>query len=160
MRTGDTMKLGSVVLTVAQIAVLSLALCVPIHAAREAKLKPKEFGVYIKTYGGLKRLIPNIVFDEGGILYVEMNNPPTFLLKDVQCFVVYGKYDMSVLTFNPMVFRQASPVGKLRFIFGKALEFSSSRRGTDLYVIKPQDLLGRGYFSLWINDSAWDFVID
>ena len=33
--------------------------------------KPKEFGVYVKTEKVLKRLMPNIVFDEKGLLYIE-----------------------------------------------------------------------------------------
>jgi hypothetical protein len=122
--------------------------------------KPKEFGVYVKTEKGLKRLVPNIVFDEKGLLYVEMNNPPRFLLKDVQFFVIYGKYDTKVLTMNPMLFFQPSPLGKQRYAFGKEIAFDMKKRSDDLYVVKSKELLGRGYTSLWINDSVWDFIIE
>ena len=55
--------------------------------------KPKEFGIYVKTEKGLTRLTPNIVFDEKGLLYIEMNNPPRFLLKNVEFFVNFrGDY--------------------------------------------------------------------
>jgi len=122
--------------------------------------KPKEFGVYVKTEKALKRLMPNIVFDERGLLYIEMNNPPRFLLKDVQFFVIYGKYDMKVLTLNPMLFFQPSSLGKQRYVFGKEIAFDLKKRSDDLYVVKSKELLGRGYTSIWINDSAWDFIIE
>ena len=122
--------------------------------------KPKEFGVYVKTEKALKRLMPNIVFDEQGLLYIEMNNPPRFLLKDVEFFVIYGKYDMKVLTMNPMLFFQPSPLGKQRYAFGKEIAFDLKKRSDDLYVVKSKELLGRGYTSIWINDSAWDFIIE
>ena len=122
--------------------------------------KPKEFGVYVKTEKALKRLMPNIVFDEKGLLYIEMNNPPRFLLKDVEFFVIYGKYDMKVLTMNPMLFFQPSSLGKQRYAFGKEIAFDLKKRSDDLYVVKSKELLGRGYTSIWINDSAWDFIIE
>jgi hypothetical protein len=104
--------------------------------------------------------MPNIVFDEKGLYYIEMNNPQHYLLKDVQFFVIYGKYNLQVLTINALLFFQPSPVGKPRFIFGKELAFDVKKRAEDLYVIKPKELLGRGYMSLWINDTAWDFIIE
>jgi hypothetical protein len=122
--------------------------------------KPKEFGVYVKTEKGLKRLVPNIVFDEKGVLFLELNNPPRFLLKDVQFFVINGKYDLKVLTLNPLLFFQPSPLGKQRYILGKAIAFDLKKKSDDLYVAKPKELLGRGYTALWINDSAWDFIIE
>ena len=36
--------------------------------AKDDKINPKEPGVYIKTDKGLKRLLPNIVFDNEGVL--------------------------------------------------------------------------------------------
>lgn len=128
--------------------------------SKEDFTKPKEFGVYVKTEKALKRLTPNIVFDAKGLLYIEMNNPPRFLLKDVQFFVVYGKYDLKVLTMNPMLFFQPSPVGKMRYVFGKEIGYDLKKRSDDLYVVKSKELLGRGYTSLWINDTAWDFIIE
>jgi hypothetical protein len=122
--------------------------------------KPKEFGIYVKTEKGLTRLTPNIVFDEKGLLYIEMNNPPRFLLKNIEFFVVYGKYDLKVLTMNPMLFFQPSPLGKMRYVFGKEIGFDLKKRSDDLHIVKPKELLGRGYTSLWINDSAWDFIIE
>jgi hypothetical protein len=128
--------------------------------SKDDKLKPKEFGVYIKTQKALQRLMPNIVFDEKGILFIETNNPPHFLLKDIEYFVVYGKYDIKVLTMNPLLFIQQSPLGKTRFIFGKDIGFEVKKKGDDLYTVKPKELMGRGYFSLWIDDSAWDFIVE
>ena len=89
-----------------------------------------------------------------------MNNPPRFLLKNVEFFVIYGKYDLKVLTMNPMLFFQPSPLGKMRYVFGKEIGFDLKKRSDDLHIVKPKELLGRGYTSLWINDSAWDFIIE
>ena len=143
----------------AVLAILFLLVAVPSYS-KDDFAKPKEFGIYIKTGKGLKRLIPNIVFEEKGLLYVEANNPAHYLLKDVEFFVIYGKHDMKSLTINPLLFFQPSTVGKSRFIFGKELPFESKKRGEDLYTIKPKGLLGRGYTCLWINDTAWDFIIE
>ena len=129
--------------------------------AKDDKINPKEPGVYIKTDKGLNRLLPNIVFNnENGVYLVESNNPAHFLLKDIQYFVFFGKYDFKVLTLNPMVFFQASPLGKPAFMFGKNIDFEMKQIGTDLHTTKPKGLLGRGYYSLWIEDSAWDFILD
>jgi hypothetical protein len=128
--------------------------------AKEERLNPKEYGVYVKTPKGLIRLLPNVVFDEGGLYYVESNNPAHFLLKDVEYFVIFGKQNMDVFTFNPLVFFQPSSLGKLRHIFGQNVDTEIKKRGNDLYSIKPKGLLGRGYYALWIEDSAWDFIID
>mgnify|MGYP001423319085 FL=1 len=91
-------------------------------AKNEKVATPKEYGAYIKTSKGLIRLLPNIVFDEDGVIFVESNNPAHFFLKDFQYFVLYGKYEMSVLTVNPMGFYQSSALGKPRFAFGKDIE--------------------------------------
>ena len=129
--------------------------------AKEQKIiKPKEFGVYVKTKTGLVRLLPNLVFEEEGIFFLESNKPQTFPLKDVQYFIMYGQYDLNVLTFNPLLFYSTSLVGKQRYIFGKDIEITVNKQKDDLYVIKTKGLLGRGYFCLWINDSAWDFIIE
>ncbi|NLW34659.1 MAG: hypothetical protein GXY80_04135 [Syntrophorhabdus aromaticivorans] len=141
------------------VLIIMVSFSVVLHG-KEDFSKPKEFGVYIKTGSGLKRLMPNIVFEERGLLYIEMNNPPRFLLKDVEFFVLYGKHDMGVLTINPLLFFQPSELGKLRYIFGKEIGFDVKKQGEDLYVVKPKGLLGRGYMTLWINETAWDFVID
>lgn len=122
--------------------------------------QPKEFGVYIKTNKGFKRLLPNMVFDEGGLLYIEMNNPARFPLKDVESLVIYGKYDLSVFTLNPLLFFKPSPVGKHRYIFGKEITCDVKKRADGLFIVKPKDLLGRGYMAVWINDTAWDFIIE
>ncbi|HOJ70547.1 MAG TPA: hypothetical protein PK864_05590 [Syntrophorhabdaceae bacterium] len=132
-----------------------------VYAKDEKVQRPKEYGVYIKTKSSLVRLIPNIVFDEGGLIFVESNNPQTFALKDIQYFIIYGQYDMDVLTFNPMLFYQASALGKPRFVFGKDIEIIVKKQKTEnLYTVRPKGLFSRGYFSLWINDTAWDFVIE
>ena len=130
------------------------------YAKNEKVATPKEYGTYIKTSKGLIRILPNIVFDEKGVVFVESNNPAHFFLKDVQYFVLYGKQDMTVLTLNPMGFYQPSSLGKPRFAFGKNIDIDVKSQGKDLYIIKPRGLLGRGYYSLWINDTAWDFMLD
>lgn len=122
--------------------------------------QPKEFGVYIKTNQGFKRILPNMVFDEGGLLYIEMNNPAHFPLKDVESLVIYGKYDVSLFTLNPLLFFKPSPVGKHRYIFGKEITCDVKKKANDLFVVKPKELLGRGYMAIWINDTAWDFIIE
>jgi hypothetical protein len=128
--------------------------------AKEDVATPKEYGVYVKTPKTLKRLMPNIVFDEKGILYVESNNPQRFPLAEVQQFIIYGKYDVKYLTLNPMLFASETPLGKSRFLFGKDIELEVVKKTDVLYTAKPKGLFGRGYYSLWINDSAWDFVIE
>lgn len=132
-----------------------------VYAREEVVQKPKEYGVYIKTRNSTVRLTPNIVFDDGGLIFVESNNPQTFALKDIQYFIIYGHYDMNVLTFNPMLFYQASSLGKPRFVFGKDIEIVVKKQKVEhLYTVRPKGLFSRGYFSLWINDTAWDFVIE
>ncbi len=133
--------------------------CVGLHA-KEDVATPKEYGVYIKMKKTTKRLLPNIIFDEQGILYVESNNPPRFPLADVDLFIVYGKYDIKYLTLNPMLFVSETPLGKSRFLFGRDIELEVAKKNDLLYTAKPKGLFGRGYYSLWINDTAWDFVIE
>jgi len=140
-------------------ALLISLLNIPLYA-KDDKVQPKEFGVYIKTQKSLVRLIPNVVFDERGVFFIESNNPARFVLKDIEHFVIYGKYDMSILTLNALLFFNPSPLGKARYIFGKDIEINVKKQGTDLYSIKQKGLLSRGYYCLWINDSAWDFVIE
>jgi hypothetical protein len=132
---------------------------VPVFA-KDDRMPPKDFGVYMKTQGALKRILPNIVFDEKNVFFIESNNPQRFQLKDVEYLVIYGQQDMGVLTMNPLLFLGASPLGKTRYIFGKDIATDVNKKGKDLYSVKPKGLFGRGYFCLWINDSAWDFVIE
>ena len=132
----------------------------PLLHAKDDKAAPKEFGAYVKTSTGLKRLVPNIVFDQNGMLFIESNNPARYALKDVEHFVIYGTHNMNVLTMNPLLFLQASPLGKPRYMFGKNIEFVIQNKGSDLFTIKPKGLLARGYYCLWIEDTAWDFVIE
>lgn len=142
------------------IAVLSVFFTAnPLYAKNE-KFTPKEHGVYVKTTSSLNRLLPNIVHDEEEVIFIEANNPPKFALKDVEHLVIYGQYEMDVLTMNPLLFLSSSPLGKLRFVFGKDIEIDIADKGKDLYIIKPQGLFGRGYYCLWIEDSAWDFIIE
>ncbi|MCX8022662.1 MAG: hypothetical protein N2745_07820 [Syntrophorhabdaceae bacterium] len=122
-------------------------------------VKPKEPGMYIMTEKSLVRLMPNILFNDQGLLYVEMNKPPVFMLKDVKYFVAYGKYDMRVYTINPLVYYTTSPLGKQRFILDKDLDITIENMGDDLYIIKLKSLLGRGYYCIWIEDQVWDFMI-
>ena len=141
-------------------ALFIFMVCGAVHG-KDDKINPKEPGVYVKTDTGLKRLLPNVVFgSDDGIIYVEYNNPAHFLLKEVEYFVFYGKYDFRYLTLNPMVFYQVSSLGKQSFMFGKDTELEIKQIGKDLSSVKAKGLLGRGYYSLWINDTAWDFVLD
>ncbi len=137
-----------------------VALCAIAAHAKEDVATPKEYGVYIKTPKTLKRLLPNIVFDEKGVLYIESNNPQRFSLGDVQQFIIYGKYDTKYLTLNPMLFVTETPLHKSRFIFGKEIEMEVAKKSDTLLTAKPKGLFGRGYYSLWINDTAWDFVVE
>lgn len=129
--------------------------------AKDEKISVKETGVYVKTNKGLKRLLPNIVFtNENGVYYTEPNNPPHFLLKDLDSFVFYGTYNFQYLTFNPMTPLDVSSLGKPSFMFGRDIEIDLKKIGADLYTVRPKRLLGRGYHSFWINDTAWDFILD
>ncbi len=129
------------------------------HSAEKTEI-PKEYGVYVKTPKKLVRLMPNIVFDEQGIYYIERLSPPRFLLKDVEYFIIFGDLKIEFLTFNPMVFFKYSLVGKQRFMFGRNIPIEVKQEKEKLYVVKPKEIIGRGYYSLWIEDSAWDFVIE
>jgi hypothetical protein len=133
--------------------------CVVLHA-KEDLVTPKEYGVYVKMKKTTKRLLPNIVFDEKGVLYVESNNPPRFSLAEFELFIIYGKYDTKYLTLNPMLFVSETALGKSRFLFGKEIELEMVKKSDLLFTVKPKALFGRGYYSLWINDTAWDFVIE
>jgi len=124
------------------------------------KINPREPGVYIKTDKSLTRLLPNMVFDEQGLLFIESNNPGRFFLKNIQYFIVFGKYDVDVLTFNPLLFLKPSPLGKPQFVFGKNTEIDVISKGNDLYIVKPKALMARGYYCLWIEDTVWDFLIE
>jgi hypothetical protein len=141
-------------------AVLAVGVGPALAQKKETIQTPKEYGVYVKAGKNLERLLPNIVFDEKGVIYIESNNPAKFVLKDMEYFVVYGKYDMQYLTMNPMLFLMQSPVGQRRFVFGKDVELDVKKTGELLYMVKPKGLFGRGYYALWINDSAWDFYIE
>jgi len=147
-------------LAVVALAALAFGLCAAPLWAKEDVATPKEYGVYIKTPKTLKRLLPNIVFDEKGVLYIESNNPQRFPLAEVEQFVIYGKYEMRFLTLNPMLFITETPLHKSRFLFGKEIELEVAKKSDTLYTVRPKGLFGRGYYSLWINDTAWDFVIE
>ncbi|MEN6615646.1 MAG: hypothetical protein ABFD12_03750 [Syntrophorhabdus sp.] len=129
------------------------------RAAAKAVASPKENGAYIKTNKGYVRLMPNIVFDENEIFFIEPNNPTNFFLKDVEYFVIVGPHDIAVLTINPMGMIPPSKLGKMRAAFGKAVNFDLKQQG-NMYIIRPKELLARGYYSLWINDTAWDFLLN
>jgi hypothetical protein len=141
-------------------AILAVGVGPALAQKKETIQTPKEYGVYVKAGKNLQRLLPNIVFDEKGILFVESNNPAKLALKDMEYFVVYGKYDLQFLTMNPLLFVAQSPVGNSRFVFGKDMELDVKKTDELLYTVKPKGLFGRGYFALWINDSAWDFYIE
>ena len=142
------------------ISVLLIALfSIPLYA-KDDNVQPKEYGVYVKTQKSLVRLMPNMVYDERGVFYVESNNPARFVLKDIEYFIIYGQYEMNVLTFNSLLFFKPSPLGKQRYIFGKDIDITTKKQGTDLFSIKQKGLLSRGYYCFWINDTVWDFIIE
>ena len=68
----------------------------PLHAAKDDVPTPKEYGVYVKTATKLVRILPNIVFQDGAMLYIESNNPPHFPLKDIKYFIFYGKHGHAI----------------------------------------------------------------
>ena len=155
------MKLLQTVLRYAAVTVVAVFfLAGSLLAAKDDVPTPKEYGVYVKTATKLVRILPNIVFQEERMLYIESNNPPHFSLKDVKYFILYGKQDMQYLTFNNLFFINQSPLGKSRFIFGKDVEVEVKKRSDALYTVRPKGLFGRGYYALWINDSAWDFIVE
>jgi hypothetical protein len=139
---------------------MSLLLSVTVYAAKDSFTPPKEFGVYAKTAKGLKRIIPNIVSDQENIYYIESNNPQHFPLGSIEYFIIHGQYEFAYLTLNPMVPFKISPLGVQRFMFGKDMELNVTKKGDITYTIKPIGLFGRGYYALWIEDSAWDFIIE
>jgi hypothetical protein len=120
----------------------------------------KEFGVYAKTDKGVKRILPNLVSDDGGVYYLEPNKPQTFPLGTIEYFVIFGRYETQYLTLNPMRPWRPSPIGIPRVMFGKDLDLTVTKKGDNLYTAKPKGLFGRGYYALWIEDTAWDFVVE
>lgn len=142
------------------IAFLVLSFVAPVYAKDVKVAVPKEHGVYIKTKDSIKRLLPNVVYEYEGVFAVEPNNPPKFLLKNIEYFVFVGDFQMEVLTYNALLFFGASPVGKTRYMFGKDIPIEGKEEAGKFYVVKPKELFGRGYFALWINDTAWDFLIE
>lgn len=142
------------------VAVATLCLVGLLHAAGNEVPTPKEYGIYVKTGNKLVRVLPNIVFEQGPAIFIESNNPAHFLLKDIRYFVIYGKQDVQYLTLNNMAFMTESPAGRSHFMFGKEVETEVTRINDVLYTVRPKGLFGRGYYALWINDTAWDFVVD
>jgi len=130
------------------------------HAAGENVPVPKEYGVYAKTDRGLTRIVSNIVYDEQRVYYVERSNPVSFPLNGVQYFIIYGKHDMQYLTLNNMKPFQMTGLGVRRYMFGLEIGLDVRKRSDVLYTVKPKGLFGRGYYALWINDTAWDFIIE
>jgi hypothetical protein len=154
----DGMKKFAVGVLLGAMIVLELSVTLP---AKEDVVAPKEYGVYVvKMPKTQKRLLPNMLFDEKGILYVESNNPQRFLLAEIEVFVLYGTYDIKYLTLNPLLFANESPMGRSRFILGKDVELEVTKKSDLLYTVKPKGLFGRGYYGLWINDTVWDFVVE
>jgi hypothetical protein len=144
----------------AVITALILLIALPVWAAGDIIPTPKEYGVYAKTDKGLKRILPNIVSNDKGIYYLEPNKPQSFALGSIEYFVVFGNYQTQYLTLNPLKPYQMSPVGIPRLMFGKDVETTVTKRGDNLLTTKPKGLFGRGYYALWIEDTAWDFVIE
>jgi len=144
---------------------LILILAVPVlgnsgYAAGDDVPVPKEYGVYAKTEKGLTRIISNIVHDEQRVLYVERNKPVVFPLNAVQYFIIYGKHDMKYLTLNNLKEVPPTNLGIQRYMLGLEIALEVRKRSDILYTVKPKGLFGRGYYALWINDTAWDFIIE
>ncbi len=147
------------VLRVVLAALITMGLSVTLPAKEDIPT-PKEYGVYLKVGKTTKRLLPNMVLTDQGILYVESNNPARFKLGEVELFILYGKYDMKYLTLNPLLFAAETPLKKSRYLIGKDMEIDVVKKSDLLYTAKPKGLFGRGYYCLWINDTVWDFVIE
>jgi len=45
-------------------------------------------------------------------------------------------------------------------MLGIDLPLDVQKKSDILYTAKPKGMFGRGYYALWINDSAWDFIIE
>lgn len=131
-----------------------------LRGATENRGMPGEYGVYVKTSKKLVRILPNIVLEEKGILYVEGNNPPRFSLHDIGYFVFAGRHEMKYLTLNNLVFMSQSSLGRGRFMIGKEVGIEVKKKNDTFYTVRPKRLFGRGYYCLWINDSAWDFIVE
>lgn len=154
------MNLFSAFVRYAAISCLAaLFLAGPVHAAKDASV-PEEYGVYAKTEKGLVRIITNVVYDDQQVLYLESNKPARFHLKSVQYFVMYGNHQMQYLTLNNLKPFQMGPLGIPRYMLGADVPIAVQKKNDLLYIVKPKGLFGRGYYALWINDSAWDFLID
>jgi hypothetical protein len=153
-------NIRTVTLGIVAVVATSFLFAVSIVSAADTVPKPKEFGVYAKTGRGLHRILPNIVSDEDGVFYVEPNNPQRFPLGSVDYFVINGNYTMDFITLNPMKPFRLSALGTPRMMFGKDVEISITKKGDALYAVKPKGLFGRGYYAIWINDTAWDFIIE
>jgi hypothetical protein len=130
------------------------------YAASDDVSVPKEYGVYAKTEKGLTRIISNIVHDEQRVLYVERTKPAIFPLNAVQYFIIYGKHDMQYLTLNNLKELPPTNLGIQRYMLGLEIDLEVRKKSDILYTVKPKGLFGRGYYALWINDAAWDFIIE
>jgi hypothetical protein len=152
--------IGAAVRSILISALVALVLGGSGHAASENVPVPKEYGIYAKTGKGLTRIISNIVYDDQRILYLERNNPVSFPLNSVQYFIIYGKHDMPYLTLNNLKGFQMTSLGVRRYMLGPEVGLDVRKKTDILYTVKPKGLFGRGYYALWINDSAWDFIIE
>ncbi len=141
-------------------AIMTFFLVGPTAAATDTFPAPKEFGVYAKMDKALKRIMPNTVSDEENVFYMERNTPQVFPLGSVEYFVIFGDYQMEYLTLNPLKLYRMSALGIPRMMFGKDIDVTVTKKGNNLYMVKPKGLFGRGYYAFWINDTAWDFVIE
>jgi hypothetical protein len=156
---GMTIHKNPLIIIVSMVLILAGATSL-VAAAKDSVPTPKEYGVYAKTSKGLLRITPNIVSDERGVFYLESNNPQHFPVGSIEYFIVYGQYQFRYLTLNPLVPFETTPLGINRFMFGKEMDLVTTKKSEFLYITKPKGLFGRGYYSLWIEDTAWDFIID
>ena len=147
-------SMRTIAVGIVALVVTSFFFAVSVGNATDTVPRPKEFGVYAKTGKGLQRILPNIVSDEKGIFYLEPNSPQRFALGSVDYFVINGNYAMQFMTLNPLKPFQLSPLGTPRLMFGKDVEISVTKKGDAFYTVKPKGLFGRGYYAIWIEDTA------
>jgi hypothetical protein len=116
-------------------------------AKNEKVATPKEYGAYIKTNKGLIRLLPNIVFDEDGVIFVESNNPAHFLLKDSSTSYSTEVRDERAHREPHGILSAVGP-RQTAFRLRQGHRIDVRPQGKDMYIIKPKGLLGRGYYSI------------
>jgi hypothetical protein len=141
-------------------AVALMVFAGPLDAAKNTPGTPPEYGVYVKTSKKLVRILPNMLFEGKGGLYLDSNKPPHFLLNEIRYFVLSGRYEVKVLTLNNLTFIGGSGLGMDRYGIAGEVPIEVKKKSDTTYTVRTKGLFGRGYYALWINDCAWDFVVE